>query len=76
MVELRRVSLDELPTAPVTLPLRRAQAEDYSLVDAPGGCVLYWTFALWPYVPAAAARAIARPVLSVLARRMAVGLAR
>ncbi|HTK61445.1 MAG TPA: SRPBCC family protein [Pseudonocardia sp.] len=58
------------------LPLGRAQAEDYSLADAQHGCVLHWTFALWPYVPAAVARVIARPVLRVLARRMAVGLER
>jgi hypothetical protein len=59
-----------------TLPACRAQAEDYLLEDAPGGCVLHWTFALWPYVPAAAARVVARPALTMLAKRMAAGLER
>jgi hypothetical protein len=58
------------------LPLGRAQAEEYQLVDAPGGCVLHWTFALWPFIPASAARVVARPSLKMLARRMAVGLER
>lgn len=57
-------------------PVVRALAEDYLLEDAPGGCALHWTIAVWPYGPPALVRALAGPGLKVIADRMAAGLER
>jgi Polyketide cyclase / dehydrase and lipid transport len=60
----------------MTVPVWKAMIEDYILDDAPPGCTLHWTGAIWPIGPAPLARAVMTACLPRLVRRLSLGIER